>query len=471
MYATPKERTLFLESVYNHYKQQNLFERMAKLRGQESNQWGKAEYEEYEKCDKQHINGMLAAEKQLLKVKNQAWSPKFGAAISKKAFWKIALSLRMNYTRPSDEFITWASALGIEDIKAINISIIKKNLREAQRELQEIEKQANKLRDEHLRELITKAEDNEADPNFQKRLKEIKRAHERKTQYKKIRSILTPNQTGGLSYILVPKDFQADQYPYEPTESTEWEPVHDHEILFIQKRNIVHFGQAHGSPFTLHPLNKLDWKAESIEAKEILNGSVPVSFLSDNEYANKILQYIANREQLPEIDTFITPEQVSLGFKKWREETSTSPSGCHLGLRRIPAFLTENKEQEQMRQQIQQIQADVINLPIGIGFSPTRWQVVINAMLEKIPRKPMLHKLRVIHILEADYNLALKEIFGRRLMRNCEQYGTLGNRQDGFRKGRSTMQTLLQNELLNDYNKRLRLNNFVGLTDISGCFD
>jgi hypothetical protein len=36
---------------------------------------------------------MLAAEKQTSKVKNLAWSPKFGAAISKKAFWKIALSL------------------------------------------------------------------------------------------------------------------------------------------------------------------------------------------------------------------------------------------------------------------------------------------------------------------------------------------------------------------------------------------
>jgi ribonuclease HI/enamine deaminase RidA (YjgF/YER057c/UK114 family) len=113
----------------------------------------------------------------------------------------------------------------------------------------------------------------------------------------------------------------------------------------------------------------------------------------------------------------------------------------------------------------------VINLPIGIGFSQTRWQVVINAMLEKIPGKPMLHKLRVIHILEADYNLALKEIFGRRLMQNCERYGALGNRQDGFRKGRSTMRTILQNELLSDYNKRLRVNNFIGLTDISGCFD
>jgi hypothetical protein len=323
---------------------------MKKLREKKNHQWGKAEIEEYEKCDKQHINGMLSAEKQLSKMKSQAWSPKFRAAISKKAFWKIALSLRMNYTRPTDDFITWAKSLGIDDFKAVDISTIKKKLREAQRELKEIEKQANNLRDEHLRELIMKAEDNEADPAFQKRLKEIKRAHERRTQYKKIRSILKPNQTGGLSYILVPKDFQAEQYPYEPSESTEWEPVHDHDILqeFIQKRNIIHFGQAHGSPFTQPPLNKLDWQAVSIEAREILNGTVPVSFLSDNKHANKILQYIANQEQLPMIDTYITPEQVSIGFKKWREDTSTSPSGCHLGLRRIPAFLTESKELEQM---------------------------------------------------------------------------------------------------------------------------
>jgi hypothetical protein len=30
---------------------------------------------------------------------------------------------------------------------------------------------------------------------------------------------------------------------------------------------------------------------------------------------------------------------------------------------------------------------------------------------------------------------------------------------------------LLHNELINDYNKRLRLDNYVGMTDISGCFD
>jgi hypothetical protein len=92
-------------------------------------------------------------------------------------------------------------------------------------------------------------------------------------------------------------------------------------------------------------------------------------------------------------------------------------------------------------------------------------------MLEKIPGKPMLHKLRVIHILEADYNLVLKEIFGRRLMWQCESHGRLGDLQDGFRKGRSTTRTLLHNELFADFNKRRRINNFIGMTDISGCFD
>jgi hypothetical protein len=97
--------------------------------------------------------------------------------------------------------------------------------------------------------------------------------------------------------------------------------------------------------------------------------------------------------------------------------------------------------------------------------------MVVNAMLEKIPGKPFLHKLRVIHILEVDYNLMLKSVFGQRLMQNCKKYGVLGELQDGFRKGKSTTRTLLHNELVNDYNKRLRIDSFAGMTDISACFD
>jgi hypothetical protein len=92
---------------------------------------------------------------------------------------------------------------------------------------------------------------------------------------------------------------------------------------------------------------------------------------------------------------------------------------------------------DKQRKNILKLQTLIINIPLQIGFSPKRWQTIVNAMLEKIPGNPILHKLRVIHILEADYNLTLEAIFGRRLMKNCEKYGSLGDLQDGFRKGRS----------------------------------
>jgi hypothetical protein len=162
---------------------------------------------------------------------------------------------------------------------------------------------------------------------------------------------------------------------------------------------------------------------------------------------------------------------VSRGFKKWQESTSTSPSGYHLGLQCITSYPTNDSNLEKIRNDLLTAQANIINIPIQKGFSPKRWQKVVNAMLEKIPGKPYLHKLQVIQILEANYNFTLKEIFGRCLLQNCKKDGKLRNIQDGFWKNRSTICTLLQNKLLSDYNKWQQINNFIGHTDISGCFD
>jgi hypothetical protein len=51
-------------------------------------------------------------------------------------------------------------------------------------------------------------------------------------------------------------------------------------------------------------------------------------------------------------------------------------SGC------IPDFATNTKELEKMQSDIQQIQADIINLPVSWGFSPNRWQTIVDAMLK-----------------------------------------------------------------------------------------
>jgi hypothetical protein len=190
------------------------------------------------------------------------------------------------------------------------------------------------LRQQHLEELLTKAELSGGEQRVQKRLNILIRAQKQKHHFQRLKRIFKPNATGGLSYILVPNDFKIEDFSYDPSKVDSWELVHDHEEMqqLIQTQNIQHFGQAHRSPFTIPPLSKLKWQANSIEAKEILSGTIPTGFLQGNPYVDHILQYIANRETLPDIDTHITPEQMSRELKKWRETTSTSLSGFHLGL-------------------------------------------------------------------------------------------------------------------------------------------
>lgn len=80
-------------------------------------QWSQSQVKEYENCDKQHIEGMLYAENKTKKLKTTPWSPIFQNAISEKAFWKIALSLKMNHIYPSVDYLKWAEAKGIQDFK------------------------------------------------------------------------------------------------------------------------------------------------------------------------------------------------------------------------------------------------------------------------------------------------------------------------------------------------------------------
>jgi hypothetical protein len=203
---------------------------------------------------------MLAAEKKTKKLNTTPWSPAFGAAVSRKAFWKIGLLLKLIHKRPSDEYMIWAESMGIRDFKALTFSDVSRELRAAQKHLRDISKKAESLREEHLRQMIEQAEENLTNATYQKRLRKIKQAHERQRHFKRLRSIIKPTQKGGLSYILVPKDFDSTNYPYDPEQVDEWEPVHEQNELqqFIQKRNITHFGQAHGTPFTVAPLNKIN---------------------------------------------------------------------------------------------------------------------------------------------------------------------------------------------------------------------
>jgi hypothetical protein len=92
--------------------------------------------------------------------------------------------------------------------------------------------------------MLTASELNGDENKIQKRLQIIIRAHKQKQHFQRLKSVLKPQAaTGGLSYILVPKNFKAEQYPYDASTIKEWETTHDQDEMqeFIQQRNIQHY--------------------------------------------------------------------------------------------------------------------------------------------------------------------------------------------------------------------------------------
>ena len=111
------------------------------------------------------------------------------------------------------------------------------------------------------------------------------------------------------------------------------------------------------------------------------------------------------------------------------------------------------------------------SLPAMHGFAPIRWQHCINAVLEKIPGQPLLERLRVIILFEADFNFMLKVIFGRRLMYHAEAHTGLGTDNHGCRAGRQVQDAILEKLLLYEFTRLSRTSLITVDNDAKSCFD
>jgi hypothetical protein len=171
------------------------------------------------------------------------------------------------------------------------------------------------------------------------------------------------------------------------------------------------------------------------------------------------------------------------GLAKWRESTTTSPSGKHLGI--YKALVTDHlhvQQQQQKQKQAQpkptsishialQIQHLIINLAIKHTHTLSRWKTVHNFFIEKIPGQPLLDKLRVIHIYEADWNLILKYFLASQLTRTACHEKTVTVEQAGGRLGRCSSDMATKTILTHEICRLQKLQGAVIYNDAKACFD
>ena len=113
----------------------------------------------------------------------------------------------------------------------------------------------------------------------------------------------------------------------------------------------------------------------------------------------------------------------------------------------------------------------MVNIPVRVGFSRTRWQEATSVMLEKGKGQPKIYRLCIIHLFEAAYNLFLKLIWGSRMIARAERYGQLGDDMQGSRKHHSTMDVLFKKIIMYDISRQQRSPLAVFDNDAASCYD
>ena len=129
----------------------------------------------------------------------------------------------------------------------------------------------------------------------------------------------------------------------------EVEDIH-HALLECNKQ---HFNQEKNNPFGSGILyNLMGYSGISAAAKEIVCGD----FLEKDDIPNLLPEthQVIAEMAMPEVFKMDPKNKLSIeimtgdfiqGFKKWKESTSTSPLGCHLG--HYKAIIKDTEDQEQ----------------------------------------------------------------------------------------------------------------------------
>ena len=289
---------------------------------------------------------------------------------------------------------------------------------------------------------------------------------EMKARHKQQGYQMKERRTGMLSELLFPQPNDVN-----PTAHMRVKDEKSIETILL-RRNAGKLTEANISPFSTGPLaNLLDENGRCEVSTSLINGTFDYNRIDDmeeikhKEELKRILKALKKKEgpdgqPLPNVASTITKEDFQGMFKVKRAETSCGPSGLSM-----PHWKAAAEDDT-----LSEIHAMLITAPFVYGFSYEAWEVSLHCMLLK-DELPYWLRLRIIQLFEADFNVALNLIFGRRQMYFRDQYGLNTEATYGGRKHKSCHQALTRIQYTAEHSRLTRLP--IGLVDIdaAGCFD
>jgi hypothetical protein len=420
-------------------------------------EWTKDDHMLFEEIDQQLTNLLTTSEKSLQSQYNHPWSPQLHEAYKIHRYWQIQKMSANNRIRQTTTSITLEQKYQDKLYQGHPARSIYGQFFRSKKTLNETRKTSRQLRIEYLLNSMVNAQ-YMSDTKKMKIIQNIAKTEAKLQCYRTFKNVSTPS-TGGLSHILIAKDDTITRIDdREEIEST------------LQNHFGKHFNQANGTPFTTGSLyNTFGYNGVNENTQSLLDNKLDIGTESI-EMQVFLQQFRRSREPLSHI---FSTEDIVQGFHKWKEKTTTSPSGLHLGIYKsiIKGLKSTTEDIAKTAAELIAIISKLIQLAIRECHTFQRWQTIHNFTIEKIPGHPLLSKLRVIHIMEADWNLINKYFAGRQVLHAAINSKTTSQEQAGGRPGRRSIEEALQTTITYDICNLLHLTGGITYNDAKSCYD
>ena len=418
---------------------------------------------------------MLAAEATCKSNIRAPWSIALHEVMNKLYILKRALSSKLTRIDMTVSIELQQAKLATRIIIPKELAEIQAALRQVRRERRTIIKQGTLLRQTYQQDKIIALQMANPRKNPEQVQKVFLNTLASKEMFRRVPTA-RPAFSGGISMIKIPVDSSAD--PKDP--NTEFKAIVDPSKVekHILLRNQIHFSQAKNTPLASQRItDMIGFGGSSSIADRLLKGTIDVRTITDDPYGRAILKTC--RRTQPELPAEVTLEEFKSSYKKWKVGTSTSPSGRHLSHQHAlfqPHGINPNVEPaeydraEQARIDNWHVQHGIIAYAVKYGYCLTRWKTVVNTMIEKEAGNPLLHRLRVIHLYESDYNTLLG-IKMRQLIHRCEDNNCINTGTYGSRAHRQASDPTLIEVLQYDYAALTRWPAIKFNNDATSCYD
>ncbi|KAI2508519.1 hypothetical protein MHU86_5918 [Fragilaria crotonensis] len=296
-----------------------------------------------------------------------------------------------------------------------------------------------------------------ADKESATRLRHMKKAEDIKQLFRKISGVRKNKLRQGVTRIEIPLHPEHD-----PKTCTEWRQIDvpTKIVRLLQERNRNHFGQAKGTPFTVAPLlDDLGFCGDRPLSTRILDGTYQHQSNDDDDVSKNVRLLLQHMTQVHEMAVAPSFPTISMDdFMNLPDDELTVE------------FRRNRDELDMMQNDLRTLHLNLLNYALERGYSYKRWQTIANTILFKDQDNVRLHRTRVIHIYEADFNLALG-IKWRIQMYQAEALAALNDGQYGSRPRRNATDPVFIEELQCEISRATRRSVVLINYDALACFD